>query len=118
MDLLGTHFEHQRNFAEAQRYYADAIKAGYALSCSNLGVMYMNGEGLPRNPNKAAELFRTGAEHGDAVGMFFYANCLYGGLGVTKDPRAATEYFRRAAKAGNLRAMEWCRRNKVSWEGD
>ncbi len=115
MDLLGTHFEHQKNYPEAQRYYADAIQAGYPLSFSNLGVMYMNGEGVGRSTEKAAQLFRQGAEHGDPVGMFFYANCLAGGIGVPKDLKTAADYFRRAAKAGNARAVEWCRKNKVSY---
>jgi serine/threonine protein kinase/TPR repeat protein len=115
MDLLGTHFEHQKNYGEAQRYYNDAIQSGYPLSFSNLGVMYMNGEGVPQSASKAAELFRQGAEHGDPVGTFFYANCLAGGLGVPKDVKTATDYFRRAARAGSARAIEWCRKNKVSY---
>ena len=41
----------------------------------------MNGEGVQRSPEIAANLFKQGAEKGDALGMFFYAGCLAEGLG-------------------------------------
>ena len=116
MDLLGTYYRRLRQFDQARKYYEDAAAAGYALSLSNLGVLYMNGEGIQRNPEVAANLFKQGAEKGDSSGMFFYANCLQDGLGVPKDPRAAADWFRRSARAGNSRAMEWCRLNGLSYK--
>ena len=79
MDLLGTHFRKLRQFDQARKYYEDAAAEGYALSLSNLGVLYMNGEGVQRSPEIAANLFKQGAEKGDPVGMCFYAGCLDGG---------------------------------------
>ena len=76
----------------------------------------MNGEGVKRNPEAGANLFRQGAEKGDSVGMFFYANCLAQGIGVQRDTRTATEWYRKAAKAGNARAIEWCRQNSVDFQ--
>jgi len=116
MDLLGTHYRRLRQFDRARKYYEDAAAAGYALSLSNLGVMYMNGEGGKRSPEVAANLFRQGAEKGDSSGMFFYATCLQDGLGVPKDYKAATDWFRRSARAGNARAIDWCRQNGVSYK--
>ena len=116
MDLLGTHYRRLRQFDSARKYYEDAAAAGYALSLSNLGVMYMNGEGVKRSPEVAANLFRQGAEKGDSSGMFFYATCLQDGLGLPKDYKAATDWFRRSARAGNARAVEWCRQNGVSYK--
>ncbi|MGA8654760.1 MAG: protein kinase [Chthoniobacterales bacterium] len=116
MDLLGTHFRHQKQYEQARHYYEEAAANGYALSLSNLGVLYMNGEGVTRNPEAAANLFRQGAEKGDSVGMLFYANCLAQGIGVQRDARAATDWYRKAAKAGNARAIDWCRQNGVSFQ--
>jgi TPR repeat protein len=116
MDLLGTHYRRSRQFDQARKYYEDAAAAGYALSLSNLGVLYMNGEGVQRSPEVAANLFRQGAEKGDSSGMFFYASCLQDGLGLFKDLRAAADWFRRSARAGNPRAIEWCRQNGLPYK--
>jgi TPR repeat protein len=116
MDLLGTHYRRLRQFDRARKYYEDAAAAGYALSLSNLGVLYMNGEGVQRSPEVAANLFKQGAEKGDPSGMFFYASCLQDGLGLPKDPKAAADWFRRSARAGNPRAIEWCRQNGVPYK--
>jgi len=116
MDLLGTHFRKLRQFDQARKFYEDAAAEGYPLSLSNLGVLYMNGEGVQRSPEIAANLFKQGAEKGDANGMFFYAGCLAEGLGLQKDSKAAAEWFKRSARAGNPRAIEWCRVNGVSYK--
>jgi serine/threonine protein kinase/TPR repeat protein len=113
MDLLGTHFRKIGRFDQSRKYYEEAAAAGYALSLSNLGVLYMNGEGVARSPEIAANLFRQGAEKGDPNGMFFYAGCLEEGLGVQKDFKAAVEWFKRSARAGNPRAVEWCRSHGI-----
>jgi serine/threonine protein kinase/TPR repeat protein len=116
MDLLGTHYRKLRQFDQARKNYEDAAAEGYALSLSNLGVLYMNGEGVQRSPEIAANLFKQGAEKGDPVGMCFYAGCLLEGLGLQKDTKAAADWFKRAAHAGNPRAIEWCRNNGVSYK--
>jgi serine/threonine protein kinase/TPR repeat protein len=115
MDLLGANYRRLRQFDRARKYYEDAAAAGYALSLSNLGVLYMNGEGVQRSAEVAANLFRQGAEKGDPSGMFFYASCLQDGLGLPKDSRAASDWFRRSARAGNARAIEWCKQNGVPY---
>jgi TPR repeat protein len=116
MDLLGTHFRKLRQFDQARKYYEDGAAEGYPLSLSNLAVLYMNGEGVQRSPEIAANLFKQSGEKGDPNGMFFYAGCLEEGLGLQKDTKAAAEWFRRSARAGNIRAIEWCRANDVSFK--
>ena len=116
MDLLGTYYRKLRQFDQARKHYEDAAAAGYPLSLSNLGVLYMNGEGVQRSPEVAANLFRQGAEKGDPTAMFFYAGCLVDGVGLQKDTKAAAEWFRRSAHAGNARAIEWCRLNGISYK--
>jgi serine/threonine protein kinase/TPR repeat protein len=116
MDLLGTHFRKLRDFDQARKFYEEAAAEGYPLSLSNLGVLYMNGEGVQRSPEIAANLFKQGAEKGDALGMCFYAGCLAEGLGLQKDSKSAAEWFRRSARAGNPRAIEWCRNNGINYK--
>jgi serine/threonine protein kinase/TPR repeat protein len=121
MDLLGTCYRKQGKFELARRSFEGAATAGYALSYFNLGVMYMNGEGVTRSPRRgedqfrhSAELFRQGAEKGDPVAMFYFASWSEQGIGVPKDGKTATEWYRRSARAGYPQAIEWCRRNSVA----
>jgi TPR repeat protein len=120
LDLLGTCYRKQGKFEQARRSYEEAAAAGYALSFYNLGVIYINGEGVSRSPKKAAdqlrrsaELSKQNAEKGDVISMFYYASWLEQGIGVAKDPKAASEWFRRSARAGYPPALEWCKRNGV-----
>ena len=121
MDLLGTCYRKLGKFEQARRSYEEAAAAGYAISFYNLGVLYMNGEGVPRNPKKAEEQFKRsaqlskqGAEKGDVVSMFYYANWLEQGIGVPKDAKAASEWYSRSARAGYPPAIEWCKRNGIA----
>jgi len=121
MDLLGTCYRKLGKFEQARRSYEEAAVAGYAISFYNLGVLYMNGEGVPRNPKKAgdqfkqsAQLSKQGAERGDVVSMFYYANWLEQGIGVLKDAKAASEWYSRSARAGYPPAIEWCKRNGIA----
>jgi len=54
----------QRKFEQARQSYEEAAAAGYALSFFNLGVLYMNGEGVSRSPKKAEDQFRRSAVAG------------------------------------------------------
>ena len=115
MDLLGTHYRKIGQFDQARKYYEEAAGAGYALSLSNLGVLYINGEGVQRSPEIAANLFKQAAEKGDPNGMYFYAGCLQEGLGVPKDIKLATDWLKKSARAGNPRAIEWCRSHSTPY---
>src|SRR5260370_40487860 len=116
MDLLGTYYRRLRQYDHARKFYEDAAAATYPLSLSNLGGLYMNGEGVQRSPEVAANLFKQGAENGEPNAMFFSASCLEDCVGLQKDIKVAAEWFRRSAHAGNPRAIEWCRINGLSYE--
>ncbi|MBV9488213.1 MAG: sel1 repeat family protein [Verrucomicrobia bacterium] len=115
MNLLGDYYRKKHNYNEARRFFEEAARGGFALAMANLGVLYMNGEGVVRAPEKAAELFRQAAELGDAGGMYLYGQCFLGGVGVRKDVRVAHEWFRKAARAGNANAIEYCRNNNLDY---
>lgn len=101
------------NPAEAFRLYSRAVDMGYLDAQGNLGVLYVQGEGVPKDEKKAVELFKDGADKKNAVCQFFYAMCLEGGVGLPKDVEAAKKYYILAALGGNRAAIEWCRKNNV-----
>jgi TPR repeat protein len=73
---------------------------GENFSCVNLGGMYLNGNGVPADPARAARLFQQACDHGDMTGcgnlgaQFFYGN------GIPQDFRRASSLLFRACGAG------------------
>jgi TPR repeat protein len=72
-----------------------------------LASLCVYGRALPRNYEKAAQLFERAADHGDsdakrALGFLYLA-----GLGVTKNCRRAESYFQEAAADRNATAQLW-----------
>ncbi|MBM3341001.1 MAG: lytic transglycosylase [Betaproteobacteria bacterium] len=70
-----------------------------------LGVKYAHAEGVPRDQQKAHQLFCHAARYGDADGLYnlgwMYAN----GRGVTHDDAVAAALFSRAADRGHAHAQ-------------
>jgi serine/threonine protein kinase/TPR repeat protein len=116
MDLLGTHFRRAKDYQKAKTYFEEATQLGFVRSMVNLGVLYLQGEGVSQNYQTAAALFKKGADRSDSYGMFFYAECLSEGKGVQKDAGAATEWAKKAAQAGNPLAIQWCKAKNISYQ--
>ncbi|MFZ4599468.1 MAG: serine/threonine-protein kinase [Terrimicrobiaceae bacterium] len=121
MNLLGSLF--QRGLpgvllpdpGEAFRLFSSAKDEGLLDAQGNLGILYLNGEGVAKNDRVALDLFRDGAENGNPLCMYFFALCLEKGLGLSPDSAAAQGWYSRAAEAGSKPAQEWCRTNGVGW---
>ena len=119
MNLLGDVYRRgipgliEPNLAESLRLFSQAKERGFLDAQGNLGVLYMNGQGVPKDEKMAVELFRDGAEKNNPPCMFFYAMCLEGGVTVPKNPAQARAWYVKAAQAGNKPAMEWCKKNNI-----
>jgi serine/threonine protein kinase/TPR repeat protein len=116
MDLLGTHFRRAKEYQKARTYFEEAAQLGFVRSMVNLGVLYLQGEGVPQNYQTAATLFKKGAERSDSYGMFFYAECLSEGKGVQRDVTAATEWAKKSAQTGNPLAIQWCKARNINYQ--
>ena len=123
LDRLGTVYRKgvpglmEPNFSESFRLFSRATELGFLDSQGNLGVLYINGQGVAKDEKKAASLFQDGAEKDNPSCMFYYAMCLEGGVGVAKDEDKAKEWYVKAAKGGDPRAIDWCKKNDVSYSG-
>ena len=84
----------------AQRSVAQGCPRGYFC----LGTRYDFGVGVRKDPVKAAELFKKGAELGSPDCQYSYAVCLKKGSGVRRDDDAAIEWAIKAAEQGNVDA--------------
>jgi len=87
----------------AKEFLVDATQ-GNAVAQYNLGILYHEGHGVPRDFNEAVRWFRLAAEQGAAPGasdaQFLLAWSYEEGAGVPKDYKEAARWYRQAADHG------------------
>jgi len=66
---------------------------------------YEHGDGLPRDPVRAAELYCRAARHGDAEAQFSLAWMLTNSRGIARDEAQAAHLFAAAAEQGMAQAQ-------------
>ena len=69
------------------------------------------GQGVEKDCNKAAALFRKSAEQGHAVGQRRLAYCYEKGIGVPQYIEKAREWYLRSANKGDAIAKAWVEKN-------
>jgi serine/threonine protein kinase/TPR repeat protein len=106
------------NNAEAFALFSQATAMGSLESQANLGVMFANGWGTERKPERAVALWKEGAESGNPLCALFYAKALEGGFGTPRDAEESKKWYVAAARAGDEDAIDWCRQNKVQFQKD
>jgi len=62
----------QQSYEMAAIWYTKAANLGYSDSMYNLAIMYACGEGVPKNSEKAVELFEQAALKGDQDAIVFF----------------------------------------------
>jgi class 3 adenylate cyclase/tetratricopeptide (TPR) repeat protein len=107
MYQLGRVLDKQGAFAEALPMYRKAADRGYPEAMNNLGIMFTNGRGVPRDDAEAIRLFRKAADGGsaDAITNLGFMNRY--GRGVPPNLEEAVRLFRKAADAGSVEGMYW-----------
>lgn len=91
----------ERHYKQAAEIFADESERGMPASISNLGFMFAQGKGVPKDAAKAAASFRRAADAGFAVAKVNLGLCCLNGWGVEKDEVAAFMLFKEAADLGN-----------------
>ena len=90
-----------QEFAELQK----KATTGDAQAQLNLGMMYRDGVGVPKDTAKAAEWYQKAAAQGEAKAQF-HLGVRYGlGDGLQKDAAKAAEWYQKAAAQGEARAQ-------------
>jgi TPR repeat protein len=86
-----------------RRYHA-AAEQGLAEAKNNLGVMYGDGSGVPKDYTEAARWYRAAAEQGDSEGQYDLATLYAAGRGVPLDYESAYFWYSLAASSGHARS--------------
>ena len=92
------------NYAEAAHWFRSAAERGHQAAARALGMLYLTGAGVARDPDEAASWFRRAAEAGDPRAQADLAVLLQTGAVSTlaHEPPPVHEWFERAAEQGDL----------------
>ncbi len=97
---------HERqDYRTAFAGFKKLAEQGHAGAQGNLGFMYANGQGVPKEERQAMAWFHKAAEQGDAGAQYNLGVMYRDGLGVPKDEQQAVALFRKAAKQGDASAQ-------------
>jgi hypothetical protein len=77
-----------------------AAEGGDKVSQEALGLSYLKGHGVERNPELGVSWLRRAADQGCGRGQNILADCYATGVGVAKNVRRAVKHYRAAAAAG------------------
>ncbi len=88
----------------AMRYFDAACNNGVLDACYDLGVLYEEGEAVPKDQAKAKALYEKAcqAKKSDGMACNNLAVMYQKGLGVTADQTKATELYRRSCELGSM----------------
>lgn len=82
-------------------YYFKGTQAEHPVAYLNLGAMYYNGTGRPKDLGKAFVLYKKAAELHNVQAMCNVGYCYYYGNGVPADLSKAYHWFLKGALSGN-----------------
>jgi len=88
------------DFATALNEFERLAEQGNFVAQYNLGIMYANGKGVPRDIDKAAAWFHKAATGGDARAQYNLGNLYSEGQGVPENPARAAHWYTKAAEQG------------------
>jgi len=78
---------------------------GNPTAQNNLGIMYLDGKGVPRNTNEAVRYLSLSAAAGSSLGQNNLGGLYRDGKGVPRDYGKAAQWFSAAASQGNSAGM-------------
>lgn len=83
-------------------WYGKAAEQGFAQAQLNLGVMYLNGVGVPKDDSQAFSWIWKAAEQGHTHAQYNLGSMYEHGVGVIKDEPKAFDWICKAAEQGDL----------------
>jgi TPR repeat protein len=90
----------------AADWYERAAAQSYAFAQNNLGWLYENGQGKPKDEAEASRWYRKAADQDDALAQINLGLLYERGRGVVKDEAEAARWYRRAADLGSAIAAD------------
>ncbi|GAA9079949.1 hypothetical protein Taitung30_02100 [Helicobacter pylori] len=96
----------KQDFSKARKYFEKACDLNNGGGCSNLGVLYQNGQGVEKDLIKAAYLYSRACDLKDGMGCKNLGALYYNGEVVEKDLTKASYFYSKACELGDRKACE------------
>lgn len=109
-----------RHIPSAISWYEKAANQNYKKAQLHLADCYRYGKGIPRNPEKALELYRKAsvdAPNNCLQAIVELGHCYREGIGVPKDAKEAFQHYQTAMAKGSVEAQAWLGSCHVVGEG-
>lgn len=87
----------QGEYLKAYDIWEEEMRTDKPQAYTNIGLLYLKGEGLERNLEKAKEYFEKGIALNSNSSYFNLATMYQNGIGVELDEEKSIEYFKKAA---------------------
>lgn len=97
----GENAYHRSDYATALREWQPLAKQGHAAAQYNLGLLYANGQGVPKDDAQARQWYEKAAVQGHAAAQVNLGSLFDYGRGVPQDFKMAVRWYRRSADQGN-----------------
>jgi TPR repeat protein len=101
----GARYYDQGDYARALATWRPLAVQGNAEAQNNLGLLYLDGKGVPPNLAEAVRYFQLSAAAGSAPGQNNLGGLYRDGRGVPRDFAKAAKWFAASASQGNSAGM-------------
>jgi len=105
MEMLGQYLRRSDPPA-AFKWVLAAAERDRAPAMRQVGLLYSNGAGVPRDLAKAATWFTRASDRDDIPAKTMLAECYLSGKGVAKDEPKAVDLLKEAVEGSDARAMD------------
>lgn len=97
----GENAYHRGDYATALHEWQPLAKQGHAAAQYHLGLLYSNGQGLPKDDAQARQWFEKAASQGHVDAQVNLGSLYDYGRGGAQDFKMAVRWYRRSAEQGN-----------------
>jgi hypothetical protein len=99
--ISGVKAFNNKNYPEAKSHFEECALSGELVCINNLGVIYSNGLGIPKNVEMSLKLFKQAGDGGLARAYKNYAGALSGKVNISETLQA----YEKASDLGSASAM-------------
>ncbi len=103
---VGSQCYNSGDYLCASREWQPLADRGVGQAQFNLALLYSRGQGVDRDPSKAAQLFESAANQGLVQAQYNLGLAYLTGNGVAKNEDAAISWFQKAAELGDPNAAD------------
>jgi len=96
---------HAKDDKKSVEWYIKAAEQGNRDAQYHLGIMYVNGEGVPKDYKKAVKWYTKAGKQGEPNAQYNLGYMYKHGLGVLPDYKKAVEWYTKAANQDYIKAQ-------------